>query len=203
MDASPATIRRDLERLVTAGLITRVRGGATLSEHGRKAPAVGGAHNGAGHRVGVPFHENIHRHLPQKRGDWPRGRPTLQRWRGSDDRRRFDDIADVPPPDWAQSATPHQFTAHRQRAIAPAGTQLLVPAVQIFPEQNIILSAAGDDGMPRFHAPKLFMGTASLGPAGLMQADVILVTAERRLIGKRVTVLAITHIVSLKISVWR
>ena len=32
------------------------------------------------------------------------------------------------------------------------------------------------------HAPKLFMGAASLGPAGLMQADVILVTAERRLI---------------------
>ena len=35
MDASPATIWRDLERLVTAGLITRVRGGATLSEHGK------------------------------------------------------------------------------------------------------------------------------------------------------------------------
>jgi DeoR family ulaG and ulaABCDEF operon transcriptional repressor len=62
------------------------------------------------------------------------------------------------------------------------GTRLLVPAGQVFPEQSIILSAAGDDGMPRFHAPKLFMGAASLGPAGLMQADIILVTAERRLI---------------------
>ena len=36
--------------------------------------------------------------------------------------------------------------------------------------------------MPRFHAPKLFMGAAALGPTGLMQADIILVTAERRLI---------------------
>jgi DeoR family ulaG and ulaABCDEF operon transcriptional repressor len=63
-----------------------------------------------------------------------------------------------------------------------SGTRLLVPAGQVFPEQNIILTVAGDDGMSRFHAPKLFMGAASLGPAGLMQADIILVAAERRLI---------------------
>lgn len=36
--------------------------------------------------------------------------------------------------------------------------------------------------MPRFHAPKLFMGAAALGAQGLMQADVVLVAAERRLI---------------------
>jgi DeoR family ulaG and ulaABCDEF operon transcriptional repressor len=65
--------------------------------------------------------------------------------------------------------------------IGQAGTRVLVPAGQVFREQNIILSAAGDDGMPRFHAPRLFMGAASLGAAGLMQADVILVTAERSL----------------------
>jgi DeoR family ulaG and ulaABCDEF operon transcriptional repressor len=61
-------------------------------------------------------------------------------------------------------------------------TRILIPSGQVFREQNIVLSAAGDDGMPRFHAPKLFMGAASMGPAGLMQADVILVAAERRLI---------------------
>jgi DeoR family ulaG and ulaABCDEF operon transcriptional repressor len=61
---------------------------------------------------------------------------------------------------------------------------VLVPAGQVFREQNIVLSAAGDDGMPRFHAPKLFMGAASLGAAGLMQADIILVAAERRLMDR-------------------
>jgi DeoR family ulaG and ulaABCDEF operon transcriptional repressor len=58
----------------------------------------------------------------------------------------------------------------------------LVPAGQVFPEQDIILAAAGEDGMPRFHAPKLFMGAASLGTNGLMQADIILINAERHLI---------------------
>ena len=38
--------------------------------------------------------------------------------------------------------------------------------------------------MPRFHAPKLFMGAAAVGPQGVMQADVILVAAERRLIDR-------------------
>ena len=62
------------------------------------------------------------------------------------------------------------------------GTKVLVPSGAVFPEQNIILSVFGDDGMPRFHAPKLFMGAAAIGPQGLMQDDVVLVAAERRLI---------------------
>ena len=68
--------------------------------------------------------------------------------------------------------------------LAQDGTRVLVPAGQVFAEQNIVLSAEDEDGMPRFHAPKLFMGAASLGPAGLMQADIVLVAAERRLIGR-------------------
>ena len=39
---------------------------------------------------------------------------------------------------------------------------------------------AREESMPRFHAPRLFMGAATLGPQGLMQADVVLVAAERR-----------------------
>ena len=38
--------------------------------------------------------------------------------------------------------------------------------------------------MPRFHAPKLFMGAASVGAQGVMQADPILVASERRLIDR-------------------
>jgi DeoR family transcriptional regulator, ulaG and ulaABCDEF operon transcriptional repressor len=180
MDASSATIRRDLQRLMTAGLITRVRGGATLLERGKKAPAPSGANHG--HLAGVPFHENIHRHRVQKEAI---GRAAAKLC-ASGEGVMIDG-----------GSTTLQMCAHLaglnlqvltnslhivSALLSQPGTRLLVPAGQVFPEQNIILSAAGDDGMPRFHAPKLFMGAASLGPAGLMQADVILVTAERRLI---------------------
>jgi DeoR family ulaG and ulaABCDEF operon transcriptional repressor len=72
---------------------------------------------------------------------------------------------------------------HIVSALLPqAGTRVLVPGGSVFREQNIILSPAGEDAMPRFHAPRLFMGAAALGEHGLMQADVVLVAAERRLI---------------------
>ena len=36
--------------------------------------------------------------------------------------------------------------------------------------------------MPSLHAPKLFMGATAIGAQGVMQADVVLVAAERRMI---------------------
>ena len=182
MEASPATIRRDLERLVTAGLITRVRGGAQLSERGKKATGGGPAHQG--HLMGVPFHENIHRRRSQKEAIGRAAAKLCTAGEGI--------MIDG-------GSTTLQMCAHLaglnlqvltnslhivSALLNQQGTRLLVPAGQVFPEQNIILSAAGDEVMPRFHAPKLFMGAASLGPAGLMQADIILVTAERRLIDR-------------------
>jgi DeoR family ulaG and ulaABCDEF operon transcriptional repressor len=182
VEASPATLRRDLERLVEAGLITRVRGGAQLPERGKKVPAPSASH--PGHLLGVPFHENIHRRRPQKEAI---GR-TAAKLCAAGEGIMIDG-----------GSTTLQMCSHLAKLnlqvltnslhivsalLNQPGTRLLVPAGQVFPEQSIILSAAGEDGMPRFHAPKLFMGAASLGPAGLMQADIILVTAERRLIDR-------------------
>jgi len=181
MDASAATIRRDLERLVSAGLITRVRGGAQLSERGKKSRPPGGNH---AHLLGVPFLENIHRHRPQKEAI---GRAAAKLCApgegvmidgGSTTLQMCTHLAGLNLQVLTNSL--HIVSA----LLSQPGTRLLVPAGQVFPEQSIILSAAGDDGMPRFHAPRLFMGAASLGPAGLMQADIILVTAERRFIDR-------------------
>ncbi len=62
---------------------------------------------------------------------------------------------------------------HIVAALLPqAGTRVLVPSGMVFPEQNTILAPAGEDSMPRFHAPKLFMGAAALGHQGVMQQDV-------------------------------
>lgn len=175
--ASPATIRRDLDRLEDAGVITRVRGGA------KRVGAGGGAAASPEEGLsGIPFHENIGRNRAAKEaigrvaaglcvpGEGVMidgGSTTLQMCP------HLDGLA-------LQVLT---NSLHIVSALLPQPTtRILVPSGQVFREQNIVLSAAGDDGMPRFHAPKLFMGAASMGPAGLMQADVILVAAERRLI---------------------
>jgi DeoR family transcriptional regulator, ulaG and ulaABCDEF operon transcriptional repressor len=189
VDASPATIRRDLERLMSAGLIKRVRGGATLAERGEHGPAAAVAKQG--HLVGVPFHESVHRHRAQKQAIGQAAARLCSSGEG----------VMIDGGSTTLQMCPHLSglnlqvltnSLHIVSALLPqAGTRLLVPAGQVFAEQNIILSAAGDDGMPRFHAPKLFMGAASLGPVGLMQADIILVTAERSLIERAAEIIVL------------
>jgi DeoR family ulaG and ulaABCDEF operon transcriptional repressor len=179
--ASPATIRRDLERLMTAGLITRVRGGARLAE---SAKAGANAMTVMPHLAGVPFHENILRNRSQKQAIGREAARLCSPGEG----------VMIDGGSTTLQMCPHLAglnlqvltnSLHIVSALLPQpGTRLLVPGGQVFREQNIVLSAVGDDDMPRFHAPKLFMGAASVGLAGLMQADIILVASERRLIDR-------------------
>ena len=175
--ASPATIRRDLDRLEDAGVITRVRGGAK-----RVGAASGAATVPEEGLSGIPFHENIGRNRSAKEAI---GRAAAQLCIPGEG-------VMIDGGSTTLQMCPHldglalqvlTNSLHIVSALLPQPTtRILIPSGQVFREQNIVLSAAGDDGMPRFHAPKLFMGAASMGPAGLMQADVILVAAERRLI---------------------
>lgn len=187
--ASRATIRRDLVRLTETGLITRVHGGAKLVSSSKSA---GPPSDGATPALqGVPFDESVNLYRRQKE------------WIGRE-------AAKLCKPGEAVmidgGSTTLQMCSHLaglnlqvltnslpivSALLGQGGTRVLVPGGQVFPEQNIILSAAGDEGMPRFHAPKLFIGAAAVGPAGLMQPDVILVAAERRLIerAKQIVVL--------------
>lgn len=175
--ASPATIRRDLDRLEEAGVITRVRGGAKRVGHAGTTAAV--PDEGL---TGIPFHENIGRNRAAKEAI---GRAAAQLCLAGEG-------VMIDGGSTTLQMCPHldglelqvlTNSLHIVSALLPQPTtRILLPAGQVFREQNIVLSAAGDDAMPRFHAPKLFMGAASMGPAGLMQADVILVASERRLI---------------------
>lgn len=175
LDASPATIRRDLERMAVQGQLARVRGGVRPAGETTQAASVG-------HLSGVPFHENIHRHPTEKMLIGKAAAALCIAGEG----------VMIDGGSTTLQMCPHLAglnlqvltnSLHIVSALLPQpGTRILTPAGTVFREQNIILSAEGDDGMPRFHAPKLFMGAAALGPQGLMQADPVLVASERRLI---------------------
>lgn len=180
MLASPATIRRDLARMMNAGQLNRVRGGAKRAD---ARPALDrAAWHPSPHLEGVPLDENMNRNTVQKAiigkaaAKLCSAREAVMIDGGSTTLHMCKHLAGLDLQVFTNSL--HIATALlRQR-----GTHVLVPAGQVFPEQNIILSFNEDDGMPLFHAPKLFMGAAALGNAGLMQADMLLVAAERRLI---------------------
>lgn len=176
LDASPATIRRDLERMAQEGLLSRVRGGAKLAGSGGTA--------GVPKLRGVPFHENIAHHREQKAAIGKAAAALCSPG----------EAVMIDGGSTTLQMCPHleglnlqvlTNSLHIVEALLPqGGTRILLPAGSVFREQNIILSAAGEESMPRFHAPKLFMGAAAVGPAGIMQADVVLVAAERRLIDR-------------------
>lgn len=179
MQASPATLRRDLDRLEEAGRLIRVHGGARLpaaidesTAPATEIPKLGG----------IPFHQNIQRHLAAKQAIGAAaaalcrphesiiidgGSTTLQMCRHLE----------------ALELQVLSNSLHIIDALLPQhGTRIAIPAGAIFREQNIVLSPFDDDGMGRYHASRMFMGAASVGRHGVMQTDVMLAEVERRLI---------------------
>jgi DeoR family ulaG and ulaABCDEF operon transcriptional repressor len=172
LDASPATIRRDLTRLEESGRILRVHGGAKLPEDEKPDRPQGLA--------GTPFEQSITQNLPAKQAI---GRAAAKLCRPSEGIMIDGGTTTLQMCPYLDGLDMQVLTnsLHIVHALLPqTGTRVLLPSGTVFREQNIVLAPAGEDSMPRFHAPKLFMGAAAVGPQGVMQQDVILVAAERR-----------------------
>lgn len=174
VDASPATLRRDLERLAELGRIERVRGGARLVVSAGEQQ----------HLTGVPFHENIGRHPQEKAAIGLAAAGLCQPEEtviidgGSTTLQMCAHIAEL---------RLHVLTnsLHIVSALLPqATTRVTIPGGTLFREQNIVLSAFDEDGASRFRASKMFLGAAAVGRHGVMQDDMLLIQAERRLLGR-------------------
>ncbi|MDQ0252608.1 DeoR/GlpR family DNA-binding transcription regulator [Sphingomonas sp. Sphisp140] len=178
ISASPATLRRDLDRLEGKGVIQRVRGGARLVDD------EAGERGDVQSLAGVPFHENIDRNRKQKEAIGRAAAALCQPGEsiiidgGSTTLQMCRHLAGLN----LQVLT---NSLHVVSALLPQpGTRIAVPGGSVFREQNIILGIGGEECMPRVHAPRLFMGAAFVGAQGVMQADVVLAAAERQMIDR-------------------
>ena len=172
LDASPATLRRDLDRLAVAGRIVRVHGGAKVPD----AQPAG--------LTGVPFHENIKKNGAVKAAIGKAAAALCTP----------DDSIIIDGGSTTLQMCPHlgdlglqvvTNSLHIVSALIPQQkTRVYLPAGALFREQNIVLSPFDDDGTSHYHASKIFIGAGSVGRHGLMQTDVILLQAERRLIAR-------------------
>lgn len=178
LEASPATIRRDLARLEQSGRIARVHGGAKLADKDGQAVDSGPKLSG------TPFDQAISLNFAQKQAIGRAAAELCDPGEGIMIDGGTTTLQMCPHLDGLNLQVLTN-SLHIAMALLPQqGTRVLVPSGTVFREQNIILAPAGEDSMPRFHAPKLFMGAASVGSQGVMQRDVILVEAERRLIDR-------------------
>jgi DeoR family transcriptional regulator, ulaG and ulaABCDEF operon transcriptional repressor len=182
IDASPATLRRDLHRLAARGMLKRVRGGVIAVTE--KMPTDLPADGKTFHLGGASFADNIRFAIDEKKRIGRKAAELCQPGEGVmiDGGTTTFQMCNHLVGKNLQVLTNSLHIA--LSLISQTGTRVLVPSGAVFPEQNIILSIFDDDIMPQFHARKLFMGASSIGPNGLMQLDFVLVAAERRLIKK-------------------
>jgi DeoR family transcriptional regulator, ulaG and ulaABCDEF operon transcriptional repressor len=172
LTASPATLRRDLDRLEIAGRIVRVHGGAKMPGAAMRSPQ------------GVRVNENKARNTAAEAAI---GKAAARLCSPGESI-----IID------AGSATlqmcPHLEGLHLEvvtnsldivsALLSQSTTRISMPAGALYRKQNILLSPFNDDGASHYFASKVFVGAASVSPLGLMQTDLILLQAERRLMAR-------------------
>lgn len=180
LSASPATIRRDLMRLQEKGRIARVHGGAKLTNPSNLAHTPPAAPQLV--LTGTPFEQAIQTRIEQKRAIGRAAAALCVPGEGVMIDGGTTTLQMCPHLDGLGLQVLTNSLHIVSALLSQATTRVLLPSGSVFREQNIILAPAGEESMPRFHAPKLFLGAASVGAQGIMQADVILVAAERRLI---------------------
>lgn len=182
LDASEATIRRDIVALAEAGRLKRVRGGAEALAPRHRA-----------HLVGTPFALSAGEAIAEKRaiaraataliapGDSIVINGGTTTWRMVEFLRGHD--IDILTNSFAIAAD--LIAATRCRITLPGGT--------IYPELSIILSPYDEaDAIDHFAARVMFTGAYGVGRMGWMETDPLVVQSERRLLKRtdRVVVLA-------------
>lgn len=168
LDASPATIRRDLNRLEKSGLVQRVHGGVKL-------PA-------------KPSGE------PTTRPDTLIENRTLKVAIG----KRAAELVRLDEPiilnggtttyAMAQALLDHQAqiltnsNLIARLLLTQSRNRVFVPGGEIFREQSLILSPFDNDVIRNFHGGTMFLGAHGIGPMGIMENDHLLVQAEQKLL---------------------
>lgn len=170
LDASEATVRRDIVALAERGDINRIRGGA---ESVRPRHEV--------HLVGSPFSLTQGVASAEKRAIARAAAALIEPGDSliiSGGTTTYALVEFLPPEglDILTNSMPivtSLLTNSRNRVTVPGGT--------IYREQNIVLSPFEDDATNHFSAKTLFSGCFGINRFGLMEADPLIVQSQRRL----------------------
>ena len=173
LDASPATIRRDLTRLEEEGQIERVHGGAKL----RRGSAIRPAPKIDRHSV----RQGARSEHCRKAGDRRSRRAALPTERRRHHRRRHYNVPNVSPPGRTPPPSAHQFAAHRERAPAagrdpdPGAVRYDLPRAEHHP------GSLGRGQHAQFSREQAVLRRRGRQPARHLP-DAILVASQRRLL---------------------
>jgi len=176
LNASPATIRRDIAKLAADGSLVKIHGGAQLPASavlaGRPRQQLQGA----------VFLASLERNVDAKRAIAERAVALCQ------------DGETILVNGGTSTFMMAEFLCARDvnvltNSFALAGVLLesgkcrvTLPGGELYRKQNIIVSAFDEDLIQRYHGRWMFMGTPAIGAHGVMESDPLLIQAEQKLL---------------------
>lgn len=181
LNASEATIRRDIQALAEQGSVRRIRGGAESVRPRHEARL-----------VGMPFAMSQQQCVSEKRAIAEAAAKLIAADEsiiiqgGTTTFALVEFLADTDL-DILTNSFPiaaKLLETSRNRITLPGGT--------LFREQNIILSPFDNDAIGNFRASTMFAGCYGIGRFGIMETDPLIVQAESRLLqrSERLVVMA-------------
>lgn len=171
LSASEATIRRDINSLAERGEIKRIRGGAEALRPRNKA-----------HLVGMPFAMSVGINVPQKRAIARAAVQLIAPGEGiiiNGGTTTFAMVEFLAEHDLDILTNSFPIAA---QLLATSRNRITLPGGTIFREQNIVLSPFDNDGIENFWANQLFTGCYGVNRFGIMEADPLIVQAQRKLL---------------------
>lgn len=173
LNASEATVRRDLTKLNEQGKLVKVHGGAERSRASVNVLRP--------HLKGSAFYANIEKQVAEKRAIARRAVELCS------------DGGSIIINGGSSTFMMTEFLTTRQLNIltnsVPLALELLntsenrvsLPGGELYRRQNIVLSAFDNDTIEYYHGDLMFMGTPGIGEYGVMESDPLLVRAELKL----------------------
>jgi DeoR family ulaG and ulaABCDEF operon transcriptional repressor len=174
LNASPATIRRDISWLAARNLLTRTRGGAENLIPKKRHFAL----------TSETFQNNIQCFAARKRAiarhavSMCADGETIIINGGTTTFMMAEFLADK-----QMKILTNSFLM-AERLLVSSENEIIVPGGKIYREQNVILSPFDNDITQHHYASKMFMSVYGLSLLGLMEADPLLIQAEKRLISQ-------------------
>ncbi|MFM0501767.1 DeoR/GlpR family DNA-binding transcription regulator [Paraburkholderia caffeinilytica] len=170
LNASAATIRRDIAVLAASGQLVKVHGGAQPL-----------APDKAGGLAGANFWENMAQHPGRKRAIARRAATMCLNGEtviingGSTTHMMAVHLTD------SQLTILTNSFLMAQELLTQSRNEILLPGGKIYREQNVIVSPFENDVIQNHYASKMFIGAAAVSPLGLLESDPLLVRAELKL----------------------
>lgn len=174
LSASAATVRRDIGWLAAKNQLTRTRGGAAKLQQKKRQFTLSSE----------TFQNNIQHRAAEKR--------AIARYASG----MCNDGETIIINGGTTTYMMVEFLVDKQlkiltnsflmaeRLLLSSDNEIILPGGKVYREQNVILSPFDNDITQHHYAAKMFMGVYGLSLLGLMEADPLLIQAEKRLISQ-------------------